>query len=106
MKLPAFQYVDVSTRHITRADDERLHELALESIRGEPMNVSGPAIIAQYDVGYFVGIPDEIGEEFVKAMNVSGALMDLMRRCSEQKVFVLRIDRDGTRHDDLPKFDW
>ena len=100
--LDTFKYVDVSTRHISREDDERLHELALEEVHGG----IAPTTIAEYQYGFFVGVPEEIDGEFERQMGVSDALIDLMRRCSAEGVQVIRIDRDGARHPGLPTFDW
>lgn len=105
MKIMTFPHADVSTRHISRADAERLDELALELLHGG----TAPVTVAKYPEGYFLSVPDELSwddEDFKRQMGVSDALMGLMICLSEEGVYILRLDADGIRNDDLPKFDW
>jgi hypothetical protein len=105
--LTGFRYADVSTGHITAADNERLHELALDEVHGD--GLSNPVTIAEYQGGYFISVPGEpelIDNDFVRKMGVSDALIAIFRRCQAEGVAVLRLDRDAHKHDDLPEFDW
>ena len=105
MEITCFPHADVSTRHITKEDAERLDELALELMYGGRT----PVTIAKYPEGYFLSVPSELtldDEDFKRAMGVSDALIGLMVYLSELDVHILRLDADGTRHDNLPKFDW
>ncbi len=106
-RLEGYDYADVSTKHITEKDNERLHELSLDEIHGDGM--SNPVTIATYHGGYFICIPGAdvlIDEEFIRKMDVSGELIHLFFRCQAEGFNVLRLDRDAEERDDLPKFEW
>lgn len=106
-KLVGYGYADVSTGHITKEDNKRLADLAREEVHAAP-RFTNPVAIAAYHGGYFITIPGEaemIDDDFIQKMDVSSALIDLIRRCQSEGFFVLRLDRDAYVQD-LPTFDW
>ena len=103
-----FQYADVSTGHITKQDDSILGRIAAAQFQGE---LTFPVRIAAYPGGYFIPLGDgkewlnETKSDFKKA-GVSEAFISLLEYCVKKKVYVLRLDADGTVVEKLEKFDW
>jgi hypothetical protein len=99
-----YPYWDVSTVHITREDDIRLRDLA-RGDRSHPGKT--PLGVATYGWGHFVIVPGE--EELIDedvAFGFSEDFVALLKKAARCEVPVLRIDRDGEEHDELPKHDW
>lgn len=106
------QYADVSTRHISPEDDERLHRDAVAcDERATPSpgdRLEHDFIVFEYDAGYFVhtGVAEDPEHLRLLAGRYSPELLDLVRRAYEQDAVFLRLDRDGDVYEGLREFDW
>lgn len=81
-----FAYLDVSTCHISETTMQWLE-------------VS--TIAANYDYGAFILVPAESSPD-----NLPEDLRKVMDFARSLGAFVIRIDRDGTTHNELQTFDW
>lgn len=106
MKLTTYNYLDISTKHITKEDADRLAELSLEEVHSSrPL----PTTVCAYKYGWFLGVPEELtmaDDDFREKMGLSFHLLGLMVCCSEQGIPLIRIDPDGCEHDAIHTFDW
>jgi hypothetical protein len=97
--LKTTKYVDCSNCHITKNDSEVLGQQA--AITQSEHNVPD-MVVYGYKYGWFIPLdaayPDELG--------LSKEFRSLLRKCYETGAEMLRLDGDGTEHDDLPRFNW
>lgn len=100
--LPIRKYLDVSTIHITREDDELL---------SSDCTGLSPAVIAYRKDGYsywvYVAHDDEDEEERkLRKAGYSQAFIVLLQEARAVGAGWICIDRDGAYSDKLPSFDW
>jgi hypothetical protein len=102
VKLPTYNYVDISTGHITAADNKILTENA--GLGDFPMSVCA------YPYGYFIPLGDfstmELTIKELLALGMSEQFANLLRLCVEANAMILRIDCDAEKCADLPAFEW
>lgn len=101
--MPTYKYADVSMCHLTEDD---VHTLS--AIKDDD---SFPLTIAEYTEGFFIPLGD--GKEWLDSIrgefdkySLSEDFVKLLERCIDERVFCLRLDRDGTEIDGLKKHDW
>lgn len=97
---PVHCYLDVSTWHITAADDQQLIRMA---------SAGHMIMIASYTYGYILWVPDKGTAEGVisrESYDLSPSFYELLDYAAECKCNLLRIDRDGVEIDELTKHDW
>ena len=110
IKPATMKLLDLSTCHITKKDNDLLTSYA------DRWKVAGPCptpplTVHSYDYGYFIPVPDiahwrEDGMRQFVDDGASVALSCLINRCIGEGFALLRLDRDGTEVDDLPRFEW
>lgn len=87
-----FQYLDLSTGHISRETDSFLSEQCTltDSI----------LVVYAKELGYFISVELEVNPE------LPDDLKAVMEYALAQECYWILMDRDGTIHDDLPFHDW
>ena len=122
-----YKYIDVSTAHITKEDDEILrtcmsdtysiHEEFGNEVRSaysgvcsprDPQEDIAPAGYA-FDQGYwiFVGLGSDWGTVAQRdGSRFSPSFINLYQRGYHSDADWMKIDCDGMIYDDLPKYDW
>jgi len=98
--------VMLSTGHITKDDNERLHEMALADLE----DGAQPFLVASYYGGFLIRVLGEpiFPETLHQRENagLSDAFLALMKLAAEHKADWLRLDTDGLTSDELPTFEW
>lgn len=95
--------MDVSTKHITRKDDELLDD---------DCEVRGPVPVIAFrkdDIGYFVHVPHDDVEESEQDMRQAGyseEFIGLVRIARGDGASMLCLAADSTPSEKLPSFDW
>jgi hypothetical protein len=94
------RYADVSTKHITEADDIVLHRLAASA---------GPTWVSAFrwgteQYGWYISVEGVLDEENLAAF--SAGFRYLINEAHQADVNYIRFDRDGTTYDNLETFDW
>jgi hypothetical protein len=114
VKLELYQYADVSTGHVSREDDRRLHEDAMvtderQTPRGSLARLETPRLIVfEYDAGYFVhtGAAEDKDRLDELSGRYSKDLLRLLALAFDQGATFLRLDRDGGTYEGLPTHKW
>jgi hypothetical protein len=102
--LPVWTYVDLSTSHITENDSLRLKRAAKQK---SPTDL----IVREYEEGFFIHVPLGVADntDTVNHMIANGyslAMVALFRLAKEQRLGLIRLDRDGTVVEELEHFNW
>lgn len=112
MKLDIRKHLDLSTCHITLADNGLLAECGDQGLTGW-MDRGGPApIVVAYEEGFFVWVPDGDKKERREYMDsyrkhgFSEALVKLLKLSRKNGCDQLRLDRDGDVVEGLERFNW
>ena len=120
IKPATMKLLDLSTGHITKKDNDLLTSYAdrwkMNDVNGPRRVVDSdgprpPLTVHSYDYGYFIPVPDADHwkndglRQFVDD-GASVALSCLINLCIGEGFAVLRLDRDGTEVDELPRFEW
>ncbi len=110
MQLNLWSYVDISTVHISRKDDETLEEDMKWTMGYTAWEAMPHLRLIAYPTGtgYFVHTQRAEDDDAMKAMEsrYTKELLNLVRQAHEQNAVFLRFDADGEVYDDIPKFDW
>ena len=93
-------YWDVSTCHITKEDNDLLHDFCV--------NGSDSLIVDSFDGGYWVFVPDDRVEivRLSTEKSFSKAFVNLLADAMSMKIWWIRFSTDGEVHQGLPTFDW
>jgi hypothetical protein len=104
-RLVQFQIADVSTRHITSADNDLLTKFAGKS--------SHPQIVLEYAHGYLVStwhwmpnFSNEAIDDELKELGFSEAYINLMNLAAATGNKWCCLDSDGEDYPFLPEYDW
>lgn len=94
--LPTRPFVELSTAHITAQDAEDLATLSARF----PISV--------YEEGFFISVPldPECFREFLSEVGLSEMLRAILRWAHENRVPLVRLDRDADVFEQLPTSDW
>lgn len=95
-KLPIYNYLDLSTAHITQETDEYLRKQAKE-------DEAYKAIVYEKDCGYFVSVPewDEIDD-----YDMPDDLKACLKFAAEHNCYWLVLDGDADTIDELKTYKW
>lgn len=98
MKLPkgVFKYLDISTKHVTEED---MKKLAANDTNSE-------VIAYSYPEGVWVYVPPEFKTKELLDEGFSLGFCGAILKAEKFDCPFLRIDADGTQHDDLLEYDW
>jgi hypothetical protein len=97
--MDVYKYADISTAHITPQDNDLLGKMAYTNIIPE-------IVVYDYEYGYFVPVPSDNNEEQLRKVGFSEAFLSLLKRCRQEKIMLIRIDKDAPEADDLETFEW
>ena len=89
--------LDVSTAHITREDSAVLVEWSRMD--------ESPCCFASYEHGWWLHVWEEDCGP-IERRELSESFMAILRLCRSLDIDYLKLDCDGTEHDDLDKHDW
>jgi hypothetical protein len=98
-----FKYLDASTMHITKHDSELLTIAAKQKFGN---SCCGHIIVFDYDEGFFIPVTDLDGDDHENFGELSASFMRLYEKARASGCYILRLDCDGTEHDDLDKHNW
>lgn len=107
LSLKIYNYLDISSGHISKSDAESLDVDAVRTRNAEPN-----LIVFKYPEGWFVNVPqgepDSMGIEDEEALaeDYSPEMLDLLRMAIYNDCCFVRIDADGNVYDNLPRFEW
>lgn len=99
---PMGKFMDVSTKHITRNDDELLN-IDCDA------RLPGAIVFRKDDIGYFVHVPHDFVEESEQRMIETGyskEFIRLMQIARSEGASLLCIAADSSSSDKMPSFDW
>ena len=91
------QVLDVSTTHITRGDSAALVEWSRMD--------ESPCMLGSYEFGWWLYVWEEGGGP-VEQSQLSDSFQKVLRLCRTLDIDYLKLDCDGTEHDDLDVHDW
>jgi hypothetical protein len=98
-----YTVLDVSTRHITREDAERLRQAVIQTL--DPKH---PDYLIALDTGYgwlvYSGFSE--GDRSQEGAEYSLAFQNLLARSNREGHRWLSLDQDADVEPDLPTFDW
>ncbi len=112
-----YKYIDVSTAHITKEDNEILRLCLNDEKRDFPKSLTSGYVIESdiapagygFEHGYwiFVGLGFDWGTVAQRdGSPLSPSFINLYQRAYHSDADVMKIDCDGMIYDDLPKYDW
>ncbi len=113
-----YKYIDVSTAHITKEDDEILTLCLNDEKIDFPKSLTSGNVIESGDIapagnyfeyGYwiFVGLGFDWGTVAQRdGSPLSPSFINLYQRAYHSDADWMKIDCDGMIYDDLPKYDW
>ena len=91
------QMLDVSTAHITREDSGVLVEWSRMD--------ESPCLLASYEHGWWLHVWEE-GCGPIEQDALSESFLKILKLCRSLDISYLKLDSDGTEHDDLDVHDW
>lgn len=93
-----FNYLDISTGHMTEEDDKLLKES------------EASLVVYSYEYGYFVHVPDLKTESSIipafREHGFSEAFSKIMEYAQGKGFAFVRFDSDGAEYEELPMFNW
>lgn len=101
-----YNYMDISTGHITSEDRDRL-DVDAELTVGR--NGAQAFIVFKYPEGWFVHIPpdaDPTTDLELPANTYSDQVLKILEKASECDCCFVRFDADGLKYEDLEEFPW
>jgi hypothetical protein len=96
------KYIDVSTRHITKQDNDILEE---QSRLTADMSALPELIVYGYCYGWFIPVTEDIVEKAEKS-GLSESFWKIIELAKKEKCLLIRIDRDGEVHGELDQHNW